>query len=275
MKTKIKTILIWFFAFVFTAAVAVFQRMTGPSYPVKGSKMTGTQQVDYKLIRTYDGADGAPVHILVSDTAISGELKFRRFKSHDKWEIQAMQRSGDTLKGKLPHLPPAGKIMYEVTLVCKDQRILLNETPIVLRYKGFVPGLALIPHIIFIFLAMMFSTLTGLEALLRGRNLLTLSWITVVTLLLGGLIFGPIVQKFSFDAYWTGWPFGHDLTDNKSLVAFIFWVIALIVQYRKQGSRIWVIIASIVLLIIFLIPHSVLGSEIDFTKEQKTEIHGN
>jgi uncharacterized membrane protein len=85
------------------------------------------------------------------------------------------------------------------------------------------------------------------------------------------MILGPIVQKFSFDAYWTGWPFGYDLTDNKSLIAFIFWGIALIVMSRNRQNRVWPVLASLVLLVIFLIPHSVLGSEIDFTKEQKTE----
>ena len=38
------------------------------------------------------------------------------------------------------------------------------------------------------------------------------------TLGLGGMILGPIVQKYAFGAYWTGIPFGHDLTDAKNLV---------------------------------------------------------
>jgi hypothetical protein len=79
------------------------------------------------------------------------------------------------------------------------------------------------------------------------------------------------MQKLAFDAFWTGWPFGHDLTDNKSLVAFIFWVIALVVMKKNRENRLWPILASIVLLAIFLIPHSVLGSETDFTKEKQIE----
>jgi len=85
------------------------------------------------------------------------------------------------------------------------------------------------------------------------------------------MILGPVVQKFSFGDFWTGWPFGHDLTDNKSLVAFIFWVIALVALKKHQENRLWPLIASIVLLGVFLIPHSVLGSEIDYTKEQQIE----
>jgi hypothetical protein len=100
-----------------------------------------------------------------------------------------------------------------------------------------------------------------------------LTWITVIFLAIGGLVLGPIVQKYAFDAYWTGWPFGHDLTDNKSLVAFIFWVIALVVLFRTRENRTWPVVAAIVTFIVFLIPHSMLGSEIDYTKEaQKTEV---
>jgi len=37
---------------------------------------------------------------------------------------------------------------------------------------------------------------------------------------------GPLVQLNAFGDLWTGWPFGGDWTDNKTLFAFIFWVIA-------------------------------------------------
>ncbi|MDZ7744022.1 MAG: hypothetical protein U5Q03_20390 [Bacteroidota bacterium] len=79
------------------------------------------------------------------------------------------------------------------------------------------------------------------------------------------MILGPIVQKYAFDVYWAGWPFGHDLTDNKTLVSFIFWLIAVFVLRKNPENRTWPIIASVVLIAIYLIPHSVLGSELDYT----------
>jgi hypothetical protein len=244
--------------------------MTGPTYPVRGHVEIEGKIIKYRLIRTYDGDDDAKVKIVVPDTSVKGEIKLRRFKSYDTWLTAPLQRSGDTLIGFLPHQAPAGKVMYEVTLIQGATRYLLNDHPAVLRYKGFVPGFILIPHIFFIFLAMMFSTLTGMMVVFKMKHTYIYAWITLVTLTLGGMILGPFVQKYSFDAYWTGWPYGYDLTDNKSLIAFIFWTIAVIVMTFKRENKIWPIIASIVLLSIFLIPHSVLGSEIDFTKEQKT-----
>jgi len=271
MKSSLKSIATWLFALFFTFGIALYQRITGPSYPISGEAEIGQQWIRYKLIRTWDGTNDAPVKIVVPDTTIRGEIVLRRFKSYDKWQTVRMERNGDTLTGFLPHQPPAGKIMYMTTLIKGDERILLNEHPAVLRFKGFVPGYYLYPHIFFIFLAMLFSTLTGLRVLFRMKNTYLYVWLTVLTLALGGMILGPVVQKFSFGDFWTGWPFGHDLTDNKSLVAFIFWVIALVVVKKHRENRLWPVIAAIVLWVIFLIPHSVLGSEIDFTKEQKTE----
>ncbi len=272
MNSKLKSFLIWVFAFLFTASLAIYQRMTGPTYPVRGHVQIGNQDIKFRLIRTYEDNDDAKIKILVPDTSIKGEIKFRRFHSYDAWTLAPLSRSGDALIGALPHQAPAGKVMYEVTLLQGNKRFLLNDHPAVLRYKGYVPRYVLFPHIFFIFLAMMLSTLTGLMVLVKSRNTYIYAWLTFITLTLGGMILGPFVQKFSFDAYWTGWPFGYDLTDNKSLIAFIFWGIALIVMSRKRENKFWPILASLVLLVVFLIPHSVLGSEIDFTKEQKTEI---
>lgn len=273
MNSKLKSAILWIVAVVLTIAAAVYQKKTGPTYPISGDKMIGDQDVHYSLIRSYNTGSRAAVKIVAPDTAVTGEIKFRRFKSYDKWTVEAMFRSGDTLIALLPGLPAAGKVMYQVTLSKGETAVLLNNDPAVLRYKGAVPGFILIPHIFFIFFAMLLSTMAGLEALFKGRLTYVYTWVTVVFLAIGGLILGPIVQKYAFDAYWTGWPFGHDLTDNKSLVAFIFWLIALFVLYRNRNKRTWAVVAAIVTLVVFMIPHSMLGSEIDYTKEApKTEI---
>ena len=112
---------------------------------------------------------------------------------------------------------------------------------------------------------MVFSIRTGIEAFSRRHNTYIFTQYTVILFFLGGLILGPVVQKYAFDALWTGWPFGHDLTDNKTLVAFIFWAIALFKLIKDKKHRTWVLIATAALIAVYLIPHSVLGSEIDYT----------
>jgi len=267
----LKSALLWTFSFIFTAGLAIYQRKTGPTYPVSGDLVFESQQIRYKLIRSAEVGRDAEFGIVIADTNIKGELLYRRFKSHDRWAIKPLERHGDTLVAFIPQQPAAGKVMYQVTLLKGDRRIPLNDEPLIIRYKGVVPGCLLWAHILTIFLAMLFSVRTGLEVIFKGNSNYTYTWMTVIFLLLGGLIFGPLVQKNAFDGYWTGWPFGHDLTDNKILIAFIFWMIALIVQIKNRANRIWPAIASFMLLVVFLIPHSVLGSEFNFNKEQQTQ----
>jgi hypothetical protein len=117
---------------------------------------------------------------------------------------------------------------------------------------------------------MLVAARTGLEAIRPTGQLRCHAWWTLGFLLVGGLIFGPIVQHFAFGEAWTGVPLGWDLTDNKTLIAFVVWVIALILLGVRRPIRArerWaVFIAAVVMLGIFMIPHSLYGSELDYSK---------
>jgi hypothetical protein len=120
----------------------------------------------------------------------------------------------------------------------------------------------LLPHILFMFAAMLVSTRAALAALAGSTRLRQYALWTVGLLVVGGMTLGPLVQKYAFGAYWTGFPFGYDLTDNKTLIAFIAWLAALWATYKKADARGWVIAASVVTLVVFMIPHSLMGSEL-------------
>jgi hypothetical protein len=171
------------------------------------------------------------------------------------------------LTAELPLQPPAGKLQYRVYLQDAQSTIALppNE-PVVIRFKGVVPLIVLIFHIIVIFSAMLFSTRTGIEVFSPQPNYPGLMYWTVALLFAGGLILGPVVQKYAFDAFWTGWPFGHDLTDNKTAVALLSWFAAAVAFKKSKNPKRWILGAAIVTLVVFLIPHSVLGSELDYSK---------
>jgi len=267
MKQKLKSFLLWVLAFFITGAAGYYQRTTGPTYELRGKTVIDGTTYKYKLIRTFDGSGDAPIELTVSDPGVTGELKLKRYKSHDDWSTSSMERRGEKLIGYIPHQEIAGKVMYHVTLMKDGNAYQLNEEPAIIRFKGFVPLGILIAHIITIFLAMLFSTRTAFEVLFKLKYTYLYTWLTIIFLAVGGMILGPIMQKYAFDAYWTGWPFGHDLTDNKSLLAFIFWLVALIYQIWKREKKTWAIVAAVVLFAVYMIPHSVLGSEIDYTKE--------
>ncbi len=267
-----RNIIYWILALFITLSSAMYQRTTGPTYPVDGQAEVGELTVFYTLTRSHGGAGDQPVYVRTErDGMADGTIVYRRYKTDDPWTRLPLEARGDSLIGWLPHQPPAGKLEYFIELDGGDEllRIPDHET-VVTRFKGAVPSGVLIPHVIFMFLAMLFSTRTGIEALRRHGRPRMYVFITTGLLIVGGLILGPIVQKFAFGEYWTGFPFGTDLTDNKTLIAFIAWLIAIAAVWNKSTltehpGRRWVVLgAAVVMMLVYLIPHSMMGSELDY-----------
>jgi hypothetical protein len=261
-----RQILLWILALIITLSSAVFQRMTGPTYPVKGEKYFEGNKIVYRLDRSHEGNDNHKIRIEVQDKSITGYLVFNRFKSNDTITSVLMERNGNELIAELPGQPAAGKIQYYIKLTKDLSFINIPEKPLIIRFKGYVPGWILLLHIIIIFAAMLFSTRSGLEVI--GKNCKPKNYViwTVILFVIGGIILGPIVQKYAFGDYWTGFPLGTDLTDTKTIIGLLGWVIALFVVLKGKPPRLWVLGAAILMLVIYLIPHSLLGSEIDYTK---------
>jgi hypothetical protein len=256
-------------ALIITLVAAVYQRATGPTYPLKGEIGFRSKIIDYKLTRSHGGETDQPVEILIEEKNIEGVLIYKKYKTNEHWVGMKMIRDGDNLRGYLPNQPPAGKLEYYVLLIDDENLTTLpSERTVITRFKGDVPDLVLTPHIFLMFLAMLFSTTAGLEALVKGKYIYKLTLWTSIFLFMGGMILGPLVQKFAFNEFWAGIPFGIDLTDNKTLIAMITWILALWKSKNEKSGRYWVIAAAIVLLLVYSIPHSMLGSELNYETMQ-------
>jgi uncharacterized membrane protein YozB (DUF420 family) len=261
-----KSILLWLLSLVLTLMVAIYQRMTGPTHPVRGKQTVKGETIQYRLLRSYTEFEGLPVQIRAVAPKISGQLMFRRYKTDDPWTERSMKREKQILKAEIPGQPRAGKVEYLIRVEINGERVFLNDgKPIVARFKGKVPTTFLIIHVILMFMGIWLALRTGIEALRKSGNFRRLVNWTLAVVFLGGMIFGPIVQKYAFGDFWTGFPFGIDLTDNKTLLAVIFWLAAF---FLKKKSRWWVVAAAVLMLIVYLIPHSVLGSELDYNTGQ-------
>jgi hypothetical protein len=260
-----KNFVLWTLAVIVTLASAVYQRMTGPTYPVRGKVTLAGSEIKYRLPRSAESGRDCEVSIKASDPSVGGSLLFKRHKVDEAWTQAPLERKDGALTASLPKHPPAAKVVYKVILNRDQQEVsLTGDKPIVLRFRGVVPSWILIPHIVVMFLAMLFSTRAGIEALRRSGDPRRLVLWTVALLLIGGFVFGPAVQKLSFGTLWTGIPVGHDLTDSKTLLALAVWVAAAVAGRRGKQARGWVLAAAIVLFAVFLIPHSVLGSELKY-----------
>ncbi len=266
-----KKILIWVMAALVTVAASYYQRQTGPTKPMKMETEISGDAYQFKLTRSASIFDGCIVSIPAHEGIDRAVVVYKKYPGDFLPDSVEMQRNDEAFLASLPIQPAAGKLQYYLLLYQEGDVIFTNENDTaIVRFKGNVPGWALIPHVLLMFLAMFFSTAAMLMAIFNTGNIKNISILTFGILALGGFVFGPIVQNYAFGQAWTGWPVGYDLTDNKVLVAGIVWLLAILLNLYKK--RRWaVIIAGIVLLGMFTIPHSARGSEFDYeTREINT-----
>ncbi|TKJ42420.1 hypothetical protein CEE37_01695 [candidate division LCP-89 bacterium B3_LCP] len=264
-KLIMRKFILWTLAVIITLAAAVYQKMTGPTHEARGKITVAGATYKYDLIRAHGGETDAPISITISDQNVSGVLVFKHYNVDEEWTEIPLKRTGEQLAAELPHQPPAGKLEYYLKLTYDGHILTVPDNEhLVIRFRGAVPAWALLPHILLIFTAMLVSTRAGLEALSRDGKPRNYALWAAGLLFLGGMIFGPIMQKFAFGEFWTGVPFGWDLTDNKTLIAMIGWIIAVIAGFKDRPARLWVAGASLLLMMIFSIPHSMMGSELDY-----------
>jgi len=274
--SPLRTTSLWLLAILLMAAVVVYQRRTGPTHPLRGTVSAGAKTVAYKLIRNEETVREA--RVALPDPGIPAVLVWRRFPTQEAWTRQTMVREAKEGKaevaGYLPRQHAAGKVEYFVELDQAGAALRLPAgDPIVLRYKGPVSTPLLIAHVSMMFFAVLVGLRAGLGALFGKEAPRRLLWITLGCMTLGGLILGPLVQKATFGAYWTGFPWGYDLTDNKTLLMWGAWVLAAIVagprpRPREGWSRAAVLAATVAMAVVYLIPHSMRGSQLDYSKVQ-------
>jgi hypothetical protein len=268
-----QSLLFWILAFFITVGSAIYQRRTGPTYPFDGTIILNGKVIHYQLERSHAGETNHPVKIETNDASVSGYVEWKRFKTSDDWTKVLMAYNNGVLSASLPRQPLAGKLEYRVTLQNAQHTITLPEkNAVVIRFRGDVPATILIIHVALMFIGLIFSTRAGLEFFSKQPKLETYIVWTIGLFAIGGLIFGPLVQKYAFGTYWTGLPFGTDLTDNKTAVMVLVWIIAAIALKKFKNPKRWALAAAILTLIVYLIPHSVLGSEIDYSKTNRQHV---
>lgn len=261
-RKALKTAGLWILTVVITLASAVYQRMTGPTQPVRGEAVIGNDRIGYRLPRSADNDRDCEISLRVSVPGLGGRVSYKRFKTDDPWTDVPLEQKPGALAAFLPRQPAAGKLAYRVFLSAGGGETALGgEEPVVIRFKGPVPAAVLIPHVLVMFLAMLLATRAGIAAVVKGDRPRKFALATAALMFAGGLILGPIVQHYAFGVWWSGIPFGTDLTDNKTLIAMIAWAAALVAGRRGRPARAWVLAASLITLVVFLIPHSLMGSE--------------
>jgi hypothetical protein len=270
-----KQFLYWFLAFIITMGAAFYQRTTGPTYPKSEQVIVNNRKYDLKLDRSLSLDRPSDIKLAITDSTATARLWFRRYPTNDEYRsvdfnyVTSKRFRGFT--AAIPQQPAAGKLQYYFEITdTGGTKTYLKEKPVIIRFKGGVPAYIMIPHILLMFIAMLFSTLAGLLAIGKNPQFRKYTNLTLILFTAGGLFLGPVVQYMAFGDLWTGIPFGWDLTDNKTLIAFAFWVLAVIMN-RKKERPLYTVLAAVILLLVYSIPHSLFGSELNYQSGTVTQ----
>jgi len=135
-----------------------------------------------------------------------------------------------------------------------------------IRYEGKATFILLLSHI----LLMIMSLFLLIHALYYAMNYLftgereTAIFRTVnigtIAFFITGFPIGCVIEKQVLGNYWEGVPFGWDITDSKTLIILVIWVVLIWLQSKKKISvrtyAKWVIINTIITIVLFMLPHS-------------------
>jgi hypothetical protein len=144
-----------------------------------------------------------------------------------------------------------------------------------IKYKGEVSVTVLVLHVLCMFAAFFFivEAIIGAFAMLIYKDdkeftVAQTRWVLLFTFL-GGVPLGMVLNRQRFGPLWEAVPFGTDITDNKTQIIIIFWLIIAALSWKSFACRrtgrdaigpgafaTAVIIASVLSLFLYLVPHS-------------------
>ncbi|MCX5754326.1 MAG: hypothetical protein NTW97_11935 [Candidatus Krumholzibacteria bacterium] len=179
-----------------------------------------------------------------------------------------------------PELEKGTKIKYWITVATAEGRkVRMPGDPEkfgVLSYKGKASNLVVGAHVLFMFGAFFFMVMSFLAAIgiLRGRedkkNAVRAARGVLASSFIGGWPLGLLLNYQTFGKLWEGFPFGYDVTDNKTQVIFILWLVSLLLAWGsftgkgeekdRLGRRAFalsIVACFVVSLILFILPHSI------------------
>ncbi len=272
-----RLILLWVFTIVVSGATMVYQKMTGPTYPVRFDIELGGASIKGRLPRSGDIHEDMKVAITVPNENVTAVMVWRRYPTSDEWTRTALVLEEGQLVTQVPKQGMAGKVEYSVEFSHGGETLTIPpEEAAVARFKGTVPSLVLVVHVICMIMGMLFSNAAGFDAFTGSHHLKTFSRFAFGFLMLGGMILGPVVQKYAFDAYWTGWPFGTDWTDNKLAIGALAWGLVMWRTWKSDSTnkagRWEAVFAMIVIFVVYGIPHSIHGSTLDYETGEHIQV---
>jgi hypothetical protein len=261
-------------AVVLTLVVLFLSRYFGPNHKYTVEMSVGNATFSHKAPRSQIGEGPAELMLKVSGQ-VPGDLYpelVGQVKGAGEWERFTPARVDLDAEYRVyvfqvPAKPWTTRYLYRFEVLHNGKTATLahqNGDPMMVKFKGEVPAWIVACHVLGMFggfLLLILCVFYALE-LARGKNenrtAGRLAWWSWIVLFIGAVPFGIPMNYYAFNVYWEAFPFGGDVTDNKSQIALIIWLLAALALSFRRGRKTGLItvLAGLVVLAIFLIPHS-------------------
>lgn len=257
---KIAPFWIWVLTVLVALAGMMFQRLTAPSFPLAVEVEHEGAVLTCVMGRSSVGAENQRLVVAGVHADWEGELLWRSFEKRGVFRREPMRNLGEMMVGELPLQTRGTRVEYRIELDADGEVVRLPSFGTVMtRFKGATPFWVAFGHVLLIFLGLLFAARAGLEALTLGGRARAHSLVALLSFSLGGLLFGVLMKSSAYGRYWSGLPTGFDGTDNKTLVLLVAWSLPLILHLAGRRSRGLILLASLLTVLAFFLPHTVLG----------------
>ncbi|OGC93766.1 MAG: hypothetical protein A2W25_06540 [candidate division Zixibacteria bacterium RBG_16_53_22] len=261
-------------AFLLTILLLAVARRTSTRHPEEFQvKANGITLVHRSVTESF--GETPVIRLQASSTStVRAIVNYSETKSGPYRKME-MAVTGHGYVTDLPALEKGKKWFYHIDVMQDNMKIaqLPPANDQFIKFKGHVSPAILIPHIICMFATIFFGILTVFTAIdfARGKGEIQRTvrflLITVIFAFLGGFPLGYAVAYQAFGQGWSGIPIGWDITDNKTVILFLFWLVTFILAAQGLSARAikispksyasLVAVSFVITLITFLIPHSI------------------
>ncbi|HER43485.1 MAG TPA: hypothetical protein ENO08_03400 [Candidatus Eisenbacteria bacterium] len=239
----------------------------GPGYRVEHRSVT--EQV----------GPGRPDLVCMVEGELEPVVRYRVAGEESLRTVEMTAEKGGIRRAVLPEYEKGTKIYYSIELLGRGETAArVPEEPgsfLFIKYKGKVSPIVLTLHILFMFAAFYFmvqcfwSALGVLGGRARKAEAVSHARWVLLSSFIGGWPLGFILNYQAFGVVWEGFPFGYDVTDNKTQIMFVFWLASLLLvrgsflgkgeerdTLGARGFAAAAIVSFLVSLALFIVPHS-------------------
>ncbi len=253
-----KKIWIWWIVAILATMGSVYRYAKGPTMPLKQTvELSGGERKTFRLPRSGSSESVRVAVPMQNVSAYSGAsvakaenavavLYFKPYPEQvagEPYKTREMYANNGQWEAWLPALPPAEQWQYYVEAEGKKYPA---EEPALVVFKGEVPWYYQGPHLFFMFLTVLLITMAGGLSFMGMETYKNYLYTSLISLLLGGVVFGCLVHHAAFGSYWGGFPTGNDPAANKTIVMLLVLLVSFGLEAfaKKWQGRRWAAVAA-------------------------------